>query len=89
MEPNDIQVEILEQLKLLVALTQQNSYQKANDTFNIKSQLKASKLLGIGRGKLVKAINKNKIKKDIDYHKTDTGRYHFSDYLEQNHKGRI
>ena len=37
MEQIDIQVEILQQLKLIVELMQQNISQKTNDTFSIKS----------------------------------------------------
>ena len=89
MEQIKIQVEILEQLKLLVAITQQNNAKQLNDTFSIKSQDKAAKILGVCREKLINATKTNKIKKGIHYRKTNTGRYYFSDYIEIDCKGKI
>ena len=84
-----ILMEILEELKVLTSIAQQNHTQRLNDTFSIKSQTKAAKLLGVCRDKLSKAISNNVIQHDIDYRKTKTGRYSFSDYLVQNFKGKI
>ena len=84
-----ILMEILDELKILTSIAQQNHTQRLNDTFSIKSQTKAAKLLGVSRDKLSKAIQKNIIQLDIDYRKTETGRYSFSDYLVQNFKGKI
>ena len=86
---NYLLAELITEKKITNSYLRQIANEKLNDTFSIKSLNQASEILGCCRQTLVKAINNKKLKINIDYILSSGGRYAFSDYLEQNHKGKI
>ena len=86
---NSLLAEILIENKLTNCYLKQIANEKINDTFSIKSLNEASEILGCCRQTLIKAIKNKKLKVGFDYILSSSGRYSFSDFLEQNHKGKI
>ncbi len=86
---NSLLSEILTEKRISNHYLKQIANERIIDTFSIKSLNDASKILGCCRQTLVKAINDKKLKINMDYILSNSKRYSFSDYLEQNHKGKI
>jgi hypothetical protein len=86
---NYLLAEILTEKRIANNYLKQIANEKIIDTFSIKSLNEASEILGCCRQTLIKAIKNKKLKVGFDYILSSSGRYSFSDFLEQNHKGRI
>ncbi|MEA3498045.1 MAG: hypothetical protein U9R16_03190 [Campylobacterota bacterium] len=86
---NYLLAELIAQKKITNSYLKQIANERIIDTFSIKSLEKASLALDCCRQTLVKAIKDKKLKIGFDYLLSSSGRYSFSDYLEQNFKGKI